>query len=273
MRSFSLAYLTVNDSTVLESLDIAADLGYAQVGLRLRPNTPGAPHQAYIDEAAIQREVLARMRDLPVGVFDIEIIRIGANFQAQDYRALLEAGAALGAKAVLVAADDDRLDRLAENYARLCEFVMPYGMSADLEFMSWTGVKDALAALKVLELAGCPSNAGILFDALHFGRSTSQLSDLKYISPQWLHYAQMCDAKAGLHFSTDELIHTAREDRWLPGEGDIDLQGLFRALPANIPVSVELPNFTRSKAIGDRAWAKAALDATRKVLDEIDQKR
>ncbi|MEY2809466.1 MAG: hypothetical protein RLZ66_977, partial [Pseudomonadota bacterium] len=45
-RSYSLAYLTVDTCTVPEAIDIAAALGYADVGLRLLPNAPGAPHQA-----------------------------------------------------------------------------------------------------------------------------------------------------------------------------------------------------------------------------------
>jgi len=78
----------------------------------------------------------------------------------------------------------------------------------------------------------------------------------------------MCDAKAGLHFSTEELIHIARLERQLPGEGTIDLQGLFDTLPKDLPISVEIPDMKRSKAMGDKAWSKLALDATRKVLGD-----
>ena len=265
MRTFSLAYLTVNQSSVLESLAIAQDLGYASVGLRLRPNTPGAPHQAFIDNRKLQKEVLERLKNTHVSVFDIEIIRIAESFDPVDYRALLDAGAALGAKAVLVAGDDPNEARLSQHYARLCEFI-PYGMTADLEFMAWTGVKNAMAALRVIEQAGNPSNAGVLFDALHFGRSSTQLDDIAHIPSSLLHYAQMCDATPGVHFSTEELIHTAREERLLPGEGNIDIQGLFDRLPHGIPVSVEIPHFKRSKIQGDHGWAKAALKATQTLL-------
>ncbi len=266
MRTFSLAYLTVNQSSVLESLAIAQDLGYASVGLRLRPNTPGAPHQAFIDNRKLQKEVLERLKNTHVSVFDIEIIRIAESFDPVDYRALLDAGAALGAKAVLVAGDDPNEARLSQHYARLCEFIRPYGMTADLEFMAWTGVKNAMAALRVIEQAGNPSNAGVLFDALHFGRSSTQLDDIAHIPSSLLHYAQMCDATPGVHFSTEELIHTAREERLLPGEGNIDIQGLFDRLPHGIPVSVEIPHFKRSKILGDHGWAKAALKAAQTLL-------
>lgn len=268
MRTYSLAYLTANASTVPEAIVIAAELGYACVGLRLQPNAPGAPYQSFIDDPAIQRETLARMADTGVQVFDLEIIRIGEKFDPVAYRPLLEAGAALQARAVLVAADDTDEHRLAQNFAHLCEFMQPYGLTADLEFMPWTGVKDARAAMRVVELAGVPKNAGILVDALHFGRSTTNLADIAAIPRGLLHYAQMCDAQAGVHFTTEELIHTARQERMLPGEGTIDLRGLFATLPQDVPVSVEIPDMQRSQAMGDKAWAQLALETSRKVLGD-----
>ena len=78
----------------------------------------------------------------------------------------------------------------------------------------------------------------------------------------------MCDATAGLNYTTDELIHTARQERLLPGEGNIDLKGLFATLPQDLPVSVEIVNLERSQPIGDKAWAKLALDASKKLLGD-----
>ena len=269
MRTYSLAYLTANASTVPQAIDIAAQLGYSFVGLRLQPNAAGAPHQRFIGDSAVLRETLARMADTGVQVFDLEIIRIGDVFDPVVHRPLLEAGAALKARAVLVAADDSNVQRLADHYAQLCEFMQPYGITADLEFMPWTGVKDAQTAMRVVRQAGLPKNAGILVDALHFGRSTTSLTDIAALPPEWLHYAQMCDATAGLNFSTEALIYTARQERLLPGEGNIDLKGLFATLPQDVPVSVEIVNLARSQSMGDKAWAELALNATKKMLADV----
>ena len=269
MRTYSLAYLTASHSTVPEAIGIAAELGYGFVGLRLQANGPGAPFQSFMDDASVQREVLARMADTGVQVFDLEIIRIGETFDPAAHRPLLEAGAALKARAVLVAADDSNEERLSQHYAQLCEFMQPYGLTADLEFMPWTGVKDAQAALRVIKMAGQPKNAGVLVDALHFGRSTSSLSDIASIPHALLHYAQMCDAEAGTHFTTEQLIHTARQARQLPGEGTIDIKGLFATLPSDLPVSVEIPDMKRASAMGDKAWSAMALEATQKILGDV----
>jgi sugar phosphate isomerase/epimerase len=268
MRTYSLAYLTANASTVPQALRIAADLGYAYVGLRLQPNGPGAPYQSLIGDAAVLRETQAVMRDTGVGVYDLEIIRIGEKFNVADHVALMDMGQTLGAKAVLVAADDTLTSRLADSYAQLCEAMRPYGLTADLEFMPWTSVKDAKSAMRVMGLAGHPSNAGILVDALHFGRSNTTLQDIASIPRAQLHYAQMCDAQAGLNFSTEALIHTARQERLLPGEGNIDVAALFATLPQDLPVSVEIVNLNRSAPIGDKAWADLCLSATKKVLGD-----
>lgn len=266
MRRYSLAYLTAASLSVPQMLAAAARLGYQTVGLRLHPNAPGAQHQPLLGDAATLREAVAVQRDTGVGVFDLEIIRLAEGFDPEVYRPLLEAGAALGAKAVLVAGDDLNEARLTDNYARLCAFMQPFGMTADLEFMPWTAVPNAQVALRVVTAAGRPANAGILVDALHFARSSSTLDDLRAIPPGLLHYAQACDAADGTGFTTDQLIHTARCDRLLPGEGVIDVAAIFAALPGNLPVSVEVPNHARAPRVGDVEWSRAALAATQGVL-------
>jgi sugar phosphate isomerase/epimerase len=266
-RLHSLAYLSSHRCSALESLRIAAQTGYDCVGLRLWPNTAGGAIQELLDSPGLLREVLAAQRDLGVGVLDLEIIRIGAAFDPHGWDRLYEVGAQLKAQAILVAGDDDQPARLAESYARLCEVMQPYGMTADLEFMPWTGVPDAQAALRIIDQAGTPANAGILVDALHFGRSTTTLADIRAIPRALLHYAQICDAEAGLHFSVDEMIHTARCARLLPGDGTVDLAGLMAALPADLPISVEVVNHAREAHTPPAAWAAECLAASRRFTD------
>lgn len=266
-RIYSLAYLTSHRCTPAEAIRIAAQTGYQFVGMRLWPNAPGAPQQHLLDQPEALRETLAVQKDTGVGVFDLEIIRINDNFDPHTWDALYDVGAQLQAKAILVAGDDPDEARLTDNYARLCEVMQPFGMTADLEFMPWTEVKDAKSALRIVQNAGMPSNAGILVDALHFGRSTTTLDDIRAIPRQLLHYAQICDAQAGLDFTVEQMIHTARCERLLPGHGTIDIQGLFDALPTDLPVSVEVVNFGREAHTPPAAWAAECLAASRPFTD------
>lgn len=264
-RIHSLAYLTSRRSTPAEAIRMARQTGYQAVGLRLWPNAPGAPQQHLLGDAMALKEVRAAMRETGITVFDLEIIRLDQNFDPHRWEALYEIGAELGAKAVLVAGDDADEPRLTQNYARLCEVMQPYGLTADLEFMPWTAVRDAKAALRIVTNAGMPANAGILIDALHVGRSTTTIADIEAIPRHLLHYAQICDAEAGTHFTTEAMIHTARCERLLPGEGSIDLQGLFAALPADLPVSVEVVHFAREEQLSPQDWAALCLDKSRIV--------
>ncbi|WP_038207991.1 sugar phosphate isomerase/epimerase family protein [Xenophilus azovorans] len=265
-RALSLAYLTSHRCTPPEAVALAARQGYGFVGLRLWPNAPGGPQQHLLGRPDVLRETQAALRDTGVGVFDLELIRIGADFDASRWAALYEAGAALGARAILVAGDDTDEARLTQHYARLCEAMRPFGMTADLEFMPWTGVPDAQAALRIVRNAGTPGNAGILVDALHFGRSHTSLEDIRALPRELLHYAQICDGAPGTHFTTEEMIHTARCARLMPGEGGIDLAGLFAALPADLPVSVEVIHEERERDASPDAWAAACLAASRPFL-------
>ena len=261
-RIHSLAYLSSHRCTPAEAIRVAAQAGYQYVGLRPWPNAPGAPQQHLLDQPAALREALAAQRDTGVGVFDLEIIRINEQFDPHTWDALYDVGAQLQAKAILVAGDDGDEARLTENYARLCEVMQPFGMTADLEFMPWTAVKDARSALRIVQNAGMPANAGILVDALHFGRSTTTLDDIRAIPRQLLHYAQICDAEAGLNFTVEQMIHTARCERLLPGHGTIDIRGLFAALPSDLPVSVEVVHFGREANTSPAAWAAECLAAS-----------
>ena len=66
----------------------------------------------------------------------------------------------------LVIGEDTEEARLADSYGRLCAVAAPYGMTVDLEFLPWSTVPDASTAMRVVQRAGAPANAGILVDAV-----------------------------------------------------------------------------------------------------------
>jgi sugar phosphate isomerase/epimerase len=265
---FSLAHLTLLDVAPAELVGIAAGAGYQKIGVRLLPANPGGAAYPLMQDALALADTLARMRDTGVGVFDLEIIRIGAGFRPSDYLPFFEVGARLGAKAMLVAGDDADEARLTASFAALCEASAPFGLSADLEFMPWTRVPDARTALRIVAGAAQP-NGGVLVDALHFARSGSSLADVVAIPRSMLNYAQICDAPAEVPATTEGLIHTARCERLLPGQGGIDLRSLFRALPRDLPISVEIPNDERRAVLGAEAWARQTLAASKATLARL----
>ena len=61
-------------------------------------------------------------------------------------------------------------------------------------------------------------------------------------------------------------MHAARYERMFPGEGGIDLVSLARAMPADIPISIEVPTAELAKTMDAQARARRALEAARKVI-------
>jgi len=264
-RLYSLAYLTAAPLSPPDVVTLGARLGYGAVGVRALPAAPGGAFDPLIEDRALLRETVARIKDTGVGVFDVEIVRLAPDFAVEQFRPFLDVCGALGARAVLVAGDDPDEARLTASYAAFCDAAAPYGLSADLEFMPWTAVANARTALRIVAGAA-KSNGGVLVDSLHAGRSATTPADIAAIPRAYLHYAQICDAPTPTPATNEELIFTARCARLPPGEGGIDLAGIFAALPAGLPVSVEVPHEVRKPAVGVEAWARDMLADARRIL-------
>lgn len=263
--SLGLAALTVLDTAPMQHVALAEKHGFDTIGIRLMPAAPGTTAYPLHEDKQSLDELVRRLGDSPVEVFDLEIIRLAADFDPTDYVPLLEAGAQLGAKAVLVGGDDRDRARLTDSYARLAELCANYGIVASLEFMPWTAVPDARAAIEIVSAADGPARS-VLVDALHTDRSATTLEDLASIPREWLHYAQMCDGSTPVPTGDAELIRQAREERLVPGTGGIALADIWSTLPAGLPVSIELPNEPLRRAVGTDAWLERLVEATREVL-------
>jgi sugar phosphate isomerase/epimerase len=264
--TLGLAALTVLDTAPLEHIGLAERHGFDTVGFRLLPAAPGTTAYRIHEDPAALRDVAARLADSPVELFDVEIVRIGEDFDAATYLPLLEAAAGLGARAVLVGGDDRDRARLTDSYAKLARLCAQYAMVASLEFMPWTAVPDARTAVSIVAQADGPARS-VLVDTLHAGRSATTLDDLRAIPPEWIHYAQLCDGSVPAPTTSAELIRQAREERLVPGEGGLDLVAIWSTLPPGTPISVELPNEPRRCAMGTDAWLDHLAAAARATVD------
>ncbi|HEY8289352.1 MAG TPA: TIM barrel protein, partial [Acetobacteraceae bacterium] len=189
----AIAPITTPELAPPDLVMVAARTGYSHVGLRMLPSVPDGFSWPLMNDAALLRETLARMHDTGVAVLDIDIIRLNPTSRPDSFSRFFATGQALGAKSVLVAADDPDLSRLAANFVALCDLAAPFGLTIDIEFMPWTTIPDLTAAIRLMRTVG-RANAGILVDALHVDRSNSRLDDLASLPRNWLHYMQICDA-------------------------------------------------------------------------------
>jgi sugar phosphate isomerase/epimerase len=175
----------------------------------------------------------------------------------------METGAYLGASQILVTGNDPDHARLADHLAELADLAADYGLTPNLEPMPWTDVENVAQAAAIVENAAHP-NVGLLVDALHYDRALNTPDDLAALPPAWIRYVQICDGAPERPTTIEALRYQGRNARLFPGAGNIDLVGMLRALPSDIPVSVEAPVLWQAPAI-DRS--RAALRGAREVLD------
>jgi len=149
-----------------------------------------------------------------------------------------------------------------ETFSRLCDLAAGYGLSANLEPMPWVDVSNLAKAMRILDGAA-RENGGLLVDAIHFFRAEDSLQALAKVPRKLLRYTQLCDARPERPADLQEIIRQARSDRLFPGEGGLDLHGLLAALPAGLPLSLEVPV---SRKLEPLERARRALDATRAIL-------
>jgi sugar phosphate isomerase/epimerase len=116
------------------------------------------------------RETRSRLADTGVTVLDFDILRLRADTDIDAFKPVLEAGANLGAKHLLVAVDDADESVMPAVFARACDAGREFGLTMNLEFMPWTGVKSLVQAQRFITRVERP-NARILIDAIHLDRS------------------------------------------------------------------------------------------------------
>jgi sugar phosphate isomerase/epimerase len=268
-RPISLAALTVLELTPPEMVSCAADAGFSHVGIRLLPATPTEPQYDLVGDTPLLREVAARLADTGVQVLDAEIFRLKPDTRVADCEAAIATAARLGARELLVAGNDPDDERQIASFAAFCELAARYGLGAMLEFMPWTDARDLPEATRIVERCGC-ENAGVLIDPFHFSRSRSRLDDVALVPPGRLRYLQFCDVPAAVPPTMQAILDEARAERLFPGEGELDLLGLLRAVPRDVPLSVEVPTLTLARTVGATERARRALAATRRVLAQLD---
>ena len=271
MTSYSLAQLTVLGASPPELIRIAAAAGYDHVGLRLLEVTGGDAWPIATD-AALMRETKAAIAAHGVGVLDIELVRLTPDVQISELRPTLDAASELGARHVLTQAHDGDWARLVHNFGSLCDLLETYGLTADVEFLTWTPMRGVNEVLRLLHAAN-RRNVGITVDTLHFFRSGCAISDLTGASRDLFHFVQLSDAPVAAPTSIEGLIFAAREDRLNPGEGDLDLAGVLRALPDDVAIAVEIPNSRLAATVRDVDRARQALDATKRLVAEVRSSR
>ena len=268
MHAIGLAALTVLELSPPDMVSCAAEGGFTSIGLRLLPPTAEEVQHPMIGDTPLVRETARRLADTGVPVLDIELFRLKQDTAVEDYRAALETGARLGAREVLLAGNDPDEARLTDNFAAFCDLAREFGMGANLEPMPWTDVRNFAQGARIVAAAG-RDNAGIVIDPIHFDRGGSRAEEIAAVPRARLRYMQLCDAPAERPADTEALLHQARTERLMPGDGGLDLRAILRAVPPDLPLSLEIPMRTLTRTMPALQRARQMLAKTRRLLETL----
>jgi sugar phosphate isomerase/epimerase len=268
-RPIGLAALTVLELTPPEMVSCAVDAGFDCVGLRLIPATSEEVQHPMVGDTPLVRETERRLKDTGMRVLDVEIFRLRPDTLVADYEAALATGARLGAKEALIASNDPDEARLTSNFAAFCELAQQFGIGANLEPMPWTDCKNFAQGVRIVTTAG-RENGGILVDSIHFDRGGSNASEISGVPRARFRYMQLCDAPAKRPTDVEGLLYQARAERLMPGDGGLDLTGILRALPADLPIGLEIPMETLARTVPAVERTKQMLAKTRRLLASLE---
>jgi sugar phosphate isomerase/epimerase len=152
-----------------------------------------------------------------------------------------------------------------------------------LEPISYNAVSTVAQAAAIAGAAG----AHIMLDPLHLVRGGSTARDVAALDPGMIPVLQFCDGPAvvpddlaitaplprGMTADGGPLKVESRALRLPPGEGEFPLADLVRAVPDDVPVSLEVPNAELVARLGSVGYAqrlRAATVATLARLGEAD---
>ncbi|MBS3949617.1 MAG: sugar phosphate isomerase/epimerase [Peptococcaceae bacterium] len=258
-REFSLAHLTVLGCSPPEMVYIAAMAGYQHVGLRpIYMGLPGEPNYALAELPEMLSLTKAALQETGLGLNDIELARIVDGVDLERYEPAFEVSAMLGAKHVISSIWTSNKPYYIEKFGQLCELAAQYGMTVNLEFVTWAEVKNLKDACEVLQAVNC-RNAGVLIDTLHAHRSRVSPHELANIPNNWIKLVHLCDGPVEIPTDRESLIFTGREARNYVGEGAIDIAAYLARLPQTVVLSLEIPNLARVKAYGYAEHARRCL--------------
>ena len=265
---FGLAPLGFLEVGPPDLIALAAETGFASVNLRTRPAVPGGAAFPIAPGSELMRACRRRIAATGVRVLAIEQVGLDRTTDVPALRAMLEAGAELGASRVLCSGDEPDLGLLAQRFAELCRLAEEFGMAVDLEFMPFRALKTLEDAVRVVTASGA-ENGWVCLDALHLFRSGGSVEALGAVDPERLGPLQLCDAPRHPP-PPNALAEEARERRLLPGRGQLPLAELLKVYPAQRPIDAEIP-MTRAFPdldAADRARLIAA--AMRECLQRLE---
>ena len=266
-RKYSIAHLTWLPWTPAEMIYNTHLLGYDYVSLRtISQGLPGEVNHDISNGGELFKLTEQALKDTGMRINDIELAKIDENTtEIKKYEPHLEAAAKLGVKNVITNIWTPDKAFYTEKFGELCDLAAKYGMSVNLEFVTWAEVKDLKSARELLT-AVKRENALILLDTLHFYRSRVTPAELIDTPKELFKTIHICDAGGEIPTDKESLVHTGRAERLCVGEGAIDIAGIVKNLNDDVVLCVEMPHVKRVSRIGAVEHARRTLETAKEYF-------
>ncbi|MCW1430356.1 sugar phosphate isomerase/epimerase family protein [Novosphingobium sp. JCM 18896] len=268
VNRLGMEMLTVLSMPPADYVRLAGKLGCATVSMGLsglpldRYGITEALYPAWSlrDDPALRRETLAALRDTGVKVGLAEGFSASAAEDVSRFVQDLDLFAELRAERLNAICLEDDMAMAVDQLGKLADLARERDMVFTIEFFPCEGINSFERTLQVIDGIG-RDRAKVLLDTMHFFRTGGTLEKLHAAGTDAVGYVQLADAPntpPDEHYFRDAMFA-----RLVPGEGELALRELIAALPADLPISVEVPRLADLRAEGPRAYAERVIAAAR----------
>jgi sugar phosphate isomerase/epimerase len=271
VNKFVLAPTTLPEVPPLDYIDAAIHAGYDAVGLRLH-KSPGLPFHPVVGNARLITEMKAMLKDSGLPVFDIFSCYLEPDTKMSDFTASLALGAELGGRYIMVMGSDPDFARMRDNFGLFCDHAAQFNLAPTIEFVPTRPLCTMAMTVRMIRETG--DRGTVCLDPMHFMRTGGAGAEIKSYGAKYFPYTQLND---GVLFPGEpnpaDFGKMRQGQRKMLGEGDVPLYDYLDALPADLPLSVEIPielgaglRDVKAKPYSPREWAVVALKCSRDFM-------
>jgi sugar phosphate isomerase/epimerase len=240
-RALGIDRLSVFGLPPVEFVELTAQLGCASVGIGLAPtgyNPHGYRDWSLREDAGLRRDLVAASRDHGVGIALVEGFAHIPGQAMSRFAGDLDLVAELGCGRINLVSLDRDLPATIAAFAELTAMAAQRGVQVSAEMGSLGPIALVEPATALVSGVGM-ANFSLLIDAMHFFRLGNSIAQFAALDPAAIGYVQLCDAPLAPRFDT--YIEEAMFERMVPGEGELPLRAFAALVPADVVVSLELP--------------------------------
>lgn len=267
MDQLGIGYLSVFGLPPVEFVGVAAAVGCRSISMFLRglPATPlGYPPFSLKKDAALRGDLRAALRHHGVSITLGDGFLVVPGGDMRTCAADLDVMAELAVPRINAVSLEPDLARTFDELAVLADLAAARGIRTVVEPVPGLTIDDVPTALAAVRHVGRPEFQ-LLVDTMHVSRSGCTPADLAAIDPGHIGYAQLNDTTRRPRSA--DYMEEAMYERLAPGDGELPLCDIIRALPPDLVIELEVPQRSLALAgVGPIERLRPCVEAARRIL-------